>query len=63
MNPAACVGLALAALALSTPAWPGTAAVTAPRPELVAPGIWLFLGVLLDRQPDGNTVNLPRRTG
>ncbi len=57
MNPATCIGLALAALALSTPAWPGTAAVTAPQPEIVAPGVWLVPGAILaDRQPDGNTV-------
>jgi glyoxylase-like metal-dependent hydrolase (beta-lactamase superfamily II) len=57
VNPAARIGHVLVALALSTPAWPGTAAVTAPQPEIVAPGLWLIPGAMLpDRQPDGNTV-------
>ncbi len=57
MKPSTFNGLVLAALALSAPAWPGTATVAAPQPAKVAPGVWLVPGAILpDRQPDANTV-------
>ncbi len=57
MQPITGIGLVLAALALSAPAWPATEAVAAPKPKEVARGVWLVPGgILPDRQPDGNTV-------
>ncbi len=57
MNSATCIGLVLAALALSAPAWPGTETVAAPPLQEIAPGLWLVPGAILpDRQPDGNSV-------
>jgi glyoxylase-like metal-dependent hydrolase (beta-lactamase superfamily II) len=51
------IGVVLAALAASAPAWPDNATAAATQPEEVAHGVWLVPGAILpDRQPDGNTV-------
>ena len=51
------IGVALAALALTSTGWPGTAPDPVPVPRQVAAGVWLIPGgIRPNRQPDGNTV-------
>jgi glyoxylase-like metal-dependent hydrolase (beta-lactamase superfamily II) len=59
-----CIAWALAVLATFASAQAGTAAVAAPAPQEVVPGVWMIPGGMPpDRQPDGNSVILDAPAG